>query len=235
MRTLAFGVTLSLWLASFGTAQTVTLHGVYVYPDGTVVVRYTKDFATCAHLKLLNGTLVHAQNFFCATGNEILVTQPLTSFTAGFGVGTQVRLCHGNLGSICSAPFSVTAAALDGTPSSLVSSVGGTQGFTLDAGPAFAGLPYLLAGSVSGAVPGFPVGGLIVPLNPDFYFSLTIDFPNTAPLANSLGLLDASGRSSATLTLPPGLPPLVAEHAFAVVNAAQVVFVSNPERLTITP
>lgn len=221
------------------TAQTVSLHGVFVHPNGTVRVRYSKDFATCAHMKNAAGQLVHSINMFCTSGNEVVVSPNVNDFNGLFAVGTQVRLCHGNNGSICSQFVTIQAATLTASPATISVSAGGQQDFTLAAGAAAAGLPYLLAGSLSGTVPGFAVGGFTVPLNPDDYFTYTLSFPNVFPLSNSSGLLDASGAASASLTLPGGLPPslagLIAEHAYAVVGPGGLVHVSNPERLRLVP
>src|SRR5437870_504118 len=88
-------------VASSLAAQTVSLQSVVVN-GGQVTVTYSKDFATCAHLELLNGQLVQTQNFFCTQGTNVVVNVPLSGFNSLFALGIQVMLCHGNNGSICS-------------------------------------------------------------------------------------------------------------------------------------
>jgi glucose/arabinose dehydrogenase len=87
---------------------------------------------------------------------------------------------------------------------------GGTQLLNLRGTLFQGGSTYLVAGSVSGTSPGFDLGGgLIVPLNPDAYFILSIETPNNGILVNSLGTLDAFGRAQASFVLPQGYPELL--------------------------
>lgn len=231
---------LILVLCSSIAAQTVTLHGVVVN-GSQVTVTYSKDFTTCAHLKLLNGTLVHAANFFCAMGTNVAVTVPLSSFNAFFALGVPVILCHGNNGSICSAPGVIAVdPVLLATPPSLSIANGGVQQLTVNAGPITAGFSYLIAGSISGTAPGFSVGSFFVPLNPDDWFTITVQGPNTFPLSGFQGTLDAAGTATATLTLPLGIPPglngLVINHAVGVVTPGGVlVGISAAASLTLDP
>jgi hypothetical protein len=106
-----------------------------------------------------------------------------------------------------------------------------TQDLSLDAGTAQALQPYLLLGSQSGALPGTPAGGVTLPLNVDPYLLHTLANPNQPPLTGSFGTLDANGRGSAVLTLPPGVPSLpntTVHHAFLVFGLATgPVFASN--------
>ena len=132
--------------------------------------------------------------------------------------------------------------SLVGVPDELSLSSGGTQNLALEAGSAFAGLPYLLLGSVSGTDPGFPVDGLTLPLNVDAYTLLVLNNPNTPPLGASFGTLDALGSAAATFTLPAGTSPALAgtvvHHAYAVlqlVPGLQVVFVSDAEPVVLAP
>jgi hypothetical protein len=117
---------------------------------------------------------------------------------------------------------------------------GGTQSLDLLADPAQRGRPYLLLGSLSGIRPGIAVGPVRVPLNPDSWFDFTLASPNTFPLVNSAGRLDASGRAAAAFALPPGLPRELEgirfDHAFVVLDpgAGQLSFASNSVPLTLT-
>lgn len=214
------------------SAQGVSLHDVVIYPNGTVLVRYSKSFATCAHLRNTSGQLVHSNNFFCALGTEVLVTQPLSSFSSGFGVGSSVHLCNGNNYNVCSSFVTVRAATLVASPATLSAQSGGTLSFALNAGSGFGGQPYLLAGSLSGSVPGFDVGPFHVGLNPDLWFDITVFNPAFPLLINTLGVLDAQGQASASIIIPPGivgLANIVANHAFVVVSGGNIAFVSNSE------
>jgi hypothetical protein len=114
----------------------------------------------------------------------------------------------------------------------------GRQALQLDAGAARSGRPYALLGSASGTRPGLRVGSLVLPLNPDGYFFLTLGPPNSPLLQGSLGILDGSGMATAAFTAVAGLPPaldgLVLEHAYLTVGASGIDFTSNatPVRLT---
>lgn len=114
--------------------------------------------------------------------------------------------------------------ALSADSSTLSLASGGTQQFQLRAGPAFAGELYLLLGSASGTSPGLPLGGGLLPLNPGPYFSLTLNNPNAAPLAQSFAVLDGAGEAQASFSLPPASSPALAglsvHHAYAVIAVA---------------
>ena len=114
---------------------------------------------------------------------------------------------------------------------------GGTQTLSLDAGPEHAGAIYFVLGSLSGTQPGTDLGGpILLPLNNDFYFALTLTAPNTAFLFNAIGFLDGAGQGTAMATLAPGLSPslvgILAHHAFTLLNQP---FVSNPVPVALVP
>ncbi len=81
----------------------ISLSKVEIDPiDGkNLKVTYSKTFDTCGHLKTTDNALVHTNNFFCESGSNITVTQPLSSFT-NVKQGTRLKLCHGNNGNLCS-------------------------------------------------------------------------------------------------------------------------------------
>ncbi|MHC4376702.1 MAG: hypothetical protein ACYS26_08915 [Planctomycetota bacterium] len=129
---------------------------------------------------------------------------------------------------------------LGGSPSSLSLAAGGVHTLSLDLGPTNAGLLYLVLGSRAGWAPGLAVGSVTVPLVPDGWFDFTLAFFNQAQLGNTLGVLDAHGLATATLTLPPGLTPTLAgevfHHAAVLLDSALVVVdATNPVPLTLTP
>jgi len=233
-----FALCLSVLVALSGSIEAqVSLHTVRVAPRGDVVVVYSKGFATCAHLLTPTLQLTHAQNLFCTQADQVAGVFPGSSFNSNLVVGNPVMLCHGNNYGQCSAPLAVASGAtLSADRWNLSLARGGAQSFLLDAGPASAGRTYLLLGSATGTG-GFPFRGLHIPLDPDGYFFFTASNPNTFPLTNSLGSLDASGQGNAALTLPAGLSSaligLVLQHAFVVLGPAGPVAVSNPWPLTL--
>jgi len=229
-----------LALAPFAAAQTISLHTVRVSPGGTVVVVYGKDFATCGHLLTPTSQITHAQNIFCSTGNQRITTTTTASFNSLFVVGNPVKLCHGNNYNLCSALVTIIrGATLSSSTQDVSLATGGQQALALDAGVVHAGRSYLLAGSISGTSPGIPVGAVTVPLNFDGYLLYTVTNPNSFPLTNSLGTLDAAGRASAAFGLPAGLPPslagIVAHHAYVVLGPTGLLEASNPLPVTLVP
>ena len=118
---------------------------------------------------------------------------------------------------------------------------GGTQTFTLDAGPSFAGANFGMALTTSGIWPLAPYGGLQVPLVPDPITTWSLANPNSAPLSGFAGTLDASGRATASLTVAPNaFPAYVGSriHTAAVVfhpTTGQPSLASNAEALDIHP
>ena len=122
-------------------------------------------------------------------------------------------------------------------------STGGTQTLALDAGSHRSFLPYLLLGSTSGTDPALLLDVHALALNPDNYTGFTLLAPNTPPLGNSSGFLDAQGESTASFTLPPGslsvLNGLTVHHAFLVIEVLptsyQVGFTSNAVPLELVP
>ncbi len=97
----------TLLISTQAFAQSVTLHSV-VNDGSNITINYDKDFATCAHLKEVStDLLVHTQNHYCGSGNNVEVTVDLTSFHGDVSVGTDVYLCHGNDSSICSAVVTI--------------------------------------------------------------------------------------------------------------------------------
>ncbi|MCA9322356.1 MAG: hypothetical protein KDB53_16560 [Planctomycetes bacterium] len=118
---------------------------------------------------------------------------------------------------------------------------GGVQVLTFDAGIAHAGETFAVIGSVSGTNPGVSFGGLTIPLNPDFYFDQTVQFPNAPPLMHSFGGLDAFGLAVTTVTINAGeLPPqaagVVVHHAALTLDPTfQPTLISNPTKLDLLP
>lgn len=134
------------------------------------------------------------------------------------------------------------AQGLFGDKTAVSLSSGGTLAFALQAGVGEAGKLYSLLGTASGTVPGFPIDGLVLPLNLDAYFFYTLTTPNAPPLAGSVGFLNATGKAAASFTIPAGTSPSLAgatiHHAFAAVNLIgipKVTFTSNAWPVTLVP
>jgi hypothetical protein len=111
---------------------------------------------------------------------------------------------------------------------------GGSQNFTIDVGPAFAGQFYILTGSATGTLPGTPVatstGSILLPLNVDAYTFQTFNGPPV--FSNFIGLLDANGTGAATLTIAPNVlsPSLVGielDHAALTFDGVFFTSVTN--------
>lgn len=127
------------------------------------------------------------------------------------------------------------------SPSSLSVAAGGTQGLFLCAGADFGGDLYWVLGSASGTAPGFLFGAVLVPLNPDFYFDITLNKPNQAPLIDTFANLSSAGTAVARWELPAGLFPALAgttaDHAYGVIDPVTLALtqVSSTTSLTFTP
>jgi len=116
--------------------------------------------------------------------------------------------------------------------------VGGHQTLGLQADPVYAGKFYLVLGSISGETPGTSLLGFHIPLNRDFYFRYTLNHPNQGPLANSAGILDATGAARFTVNLATGSTGLDGiDVSFAALVAdlstASILDVTNAETLQL--
>lgn len=133
--------------------------------------------------------------------------------------------------------FSTTSLALTTSKHELGAAAGGTASFALTV-PSHPTQLYFLLGSASGTTPGIAIDGVLVPLNPDAYTFALLQAPNQPPFQGTLGVLDASGKAQAGITLPPGvataLVGLSVQHAFVVFSGA-VVAASNAVPLSIVP
>jgi hypothetical protein len=128
-------------------------------------------------------------------------------------------------------------AGVTGSPATLSSTAGGSQTLSIDVGSYFGSSPFIVLGSISGDVPGFALGSMIVPLNPDPYTLFTLDSPNQLPLSGSAGTLDSLGRTIAMFDLPrrvPGSIGVRVHHALLFARGSDL-FASNATSVTITP
>lgn len=120
-------------------------------------------------------------------------------------------------------------------------SAGGSQVLTLATEQNKAGWIYWMFGSAAGTSPGMNFGaGVILPLNSDPLFWFTVNKPFASIFGGFLSVLDVNGEGSATLTLPPGLPPTLAgvtiHHAYlATPTFPGADFASHPESVLLVP
>jgi hypothetical protein len=127
------------------------------------------------------------------------------------------------------------------SPQTLVSQSGGIIEFVIDFGRTFAHQPYLVLGSSTLGIVGFPFGGATLRLTPDDYLSLMLGGSDGVALIDTSGLLDAYGRAHAMVIVDalPGLPADVTLFHQAVVlksghtGGPQVDFVSNLTKTVI--
>ncbi len=117
-------------------------------------------------------------------------------------------------------------------------SAGGRQDWQLVAGTAHANQFYVLAGSY-GTTPGLPLFGLHIPLNPDPWLQLSLSLANSAIYQNTIGVLDGTGRATASLVLPPlNDPSLIGQplwHAYVLGDGVSFVHASNAVKMTFAP
>lgn len=78
-----------------------------------VTVQYKKNFTTCVHMKTPANVNYGTQNFFCNNEGPVLVeaAKLMNPASGMITVGSQVKLCHGNNGSVCSQLAQVTGTA----------------------------------------------------------------------------------------------------------------------------
>ena len=108
----------------------------------------------------------------------------------------------------------------------------------VDMGPAHAGKPYWIWGTLAGTSPGVTTRGVPVPIRPDAYTLLTIEKPSVWPLMGFAGLLDEEGRAESWLDLSFGISPSLVGatvHHTALRFGPALEHASAPVALAITP
>lgn len=135
------------FVAAPASAQdVVSLHSVTIDAASNVTVVYSKNFATCAHMRFSNATctqngpLTHVNNLFCTPGSFVSVTVPMMSFVAGFGPGVPVYMVHGNNNGVfsacvdvgCNGAYGSGCAGTVGTPALAANDDCPPSGTTLD-------------------------------------------------------------------------------------------------------
>ena len=146
--------------------------------------------------------------------------------------------------SLLSPPIPPAVTVFSGRPLALTAdehlvslATGGGQSLEVRFGAAMANATYLVLGSISGTEPGVVVAGQPVLLNPDAWFLFTAGNPNSVVLPGSFGLLDADGRASAAIAIPPVAEPALVglrfDHAAIAIDGSAVVAASNAVPLTL--
>ncbi len=142
--------------------------------------------------------------------------------------------------ALVSGLFQFADAGLLSDQDSISFSAGGVQELTLISYPSFAGASYFVLGSLAGSSPGTPIGPYFLPLViSDPYFLYTVQQPNGPVLGSSLGVLDAKGSATATVTITDDLPSaligLTLTHACVLFGAQlEVLGTSNAVSLAIS-
>ncbi|MFT5284648.1 MAG: hypothetical protein ACI8TQ_000805 [Planctomycetota bacterium] len=144
-------------------------------------------------------------------------------------------------GSNSGSAYVIEGQSLLGDASSLSLGTGGALEMNFEAGTSRAGWFYSMFGSVTGTTPGIDFGsGVVLPLNFDAYFNLTLLKPGLGAFGNFVGMLDGDGQSTSTLTIPiltdPSLVGVVMSHAYvagSVIGVAE--FASNAFEVMLVP
>jgi uncharacterized Ntn-hydrolase superfamily protein len=129
----------------------------------------------------------------------------------------------------------VTAAPLWASTPRLSAAGGGVVDFVLQPGPAHAARPYALLATRSGSSPGIPIPPVVIPLNPDLVFQLSLQLANSTVFQNTIRTFDAGGRATAGFVAPPAaLADLLGlDLTFAYATFLPVDFASNAVRVTV--
>jgi hypothetical protein len=119
----------------------------------------------------------------------------------------------------------------------LSAATGGKVHFSLDASLDNAFRNYFLLGSISGTEPGIPLpGGMAtLPLNWDFFLMLVINMINGPIFQDFAGVLDSSGKGTASFNLPAGTGATGLSMYYAYALNKPYDFVSNPVMIQIVP
>ena len=116
---------------------------------------------------------------------------------------------------------------------------GGTSLLSLDADSSLAAQRFVVAGSITGTDPGFPLGAFQVPLIIDSYFQQTLTLSASNPLGNSFGSLNSAGNATTSFTILPNADPtlvgLEVKHAAVIFSLSplDVLEVSNAASITL--
>lgn len=119
-------------------------------------------------------------------------------------------------------------------------SSGGIQNLLCLPGVPYKGKQIIVVGSISGTEPGLTLGELVLPLNPDFYFWLSLNNPEPI-LSGSVGTVADDGTYSASFSIPSDSPAawagITVNHSYAVRDPGDgtIVMVGQPVSVTLVP
>ena len=179
-------------------------------------------------------------NFTTGIGTD---TWGVVSSSAGFNSGDGSQPHFNNAGDLAVRPnlngplvgavIRTHIGSLFAEPASINTTTGGSQNFAFDCGVARAFNIYALLGTSAGSRPGFasPFGPQIVPLNIDPWLQLSLDLANTSIYTNTLSLLDANGRGTASFNFPalPTFAGINLHHAVVALDfSLNSTFVTEP-------
>jgi hypothetical protein len=218
----------TLIVAPAAAQDAVTLHSVTFDAGNNVTVVYSKNFATCAHMRFsnatctLNGALTHVNNWFCTQGSFVSITLPSTAFVAGFGPGINVYMVHGNNSGVfspcvtvgCNGTFGSGCAGAAGAPTLTATSDCPASGTTV---------VFTIANGVPSSVAalGFGFGQAAIPV-------LGCTLLLGSVVATTTIVFNGSGAGTFPFAIPLGVGPIdFTTQAFAL-------DASGPQGLTAT-
>ena len=112
-------------------------------------------------------------------------------------------------------------------------SQGGKVGYSLAGNSSVAGNVYVILPSFSGFIPGFSIGSIRVPVNPDRFTWILLGGMGSSLVGN----MDTKGNASTSLVFPAGLPPVLAGYTLTTAavlidpKALVILSATNPENL----
>ncbi len=124
------------------------------------------------------------------------------------------------------------------SPREISLSKGGRSDLALEAGPRFAGSPYLVLAAVSEVSDPFDLGYIELPLSPDAFTFALFGLANSPLFPGFQGRLSSLGTARPALVLPGGLSRLLKgmELRFAALSpVATAPFVTNPVLVKLVP
>lgn len=225
------------------TVNVTETHDTEVVASGTVRLPGVAYDLPCL---VLHETFTYRDNFFqtdnfhgyywvvpegFAGGNGVAALQSNTNASAAFTVCRNAFFLGAN--NLTPDPITLRASA-----ASISQSAGGVIDFTIDAGSARAGRPYLLLGTAAGSAPGYALpGGSYLPLNVDVVTSYIYANLNGPQFQRFRGTLDAQGRAAPRLDSLGALPPFTLGWTleFAFTTETPYDFQSQTVRVAVVP
>jgi len=98
-------------------ADAVSLLSAEITGGNELVLAYSKNFNTCAHIYKDNRYFNQRINFICGTGEDLEARANQSDFNDTLSVGDRIKICHGNNGDLCSNYVTVTDGTISSGPS----------------------------------------------------------------------------------------------------------------------